>query len=44
MRTALVTRFGAPEVLVTDEAPDPVAGPGEVVIDVAVADVLWSRR
>ena len=41
MRTALVTRFGAPEVLVTDEATDPVAGPGEVVIDVAVADVLW---
>jgi NADPH:quinone reductase len=41
MQTALVTRFGTPEVLVTGEAPDPVAGPGEVVIDVAVADVLW---
>jgi NADPH2:quinone reductase len=41
MLTALVTRFGPPEVLVPSDAPDPVAGPGEVVIDVAVADVLW---
>jgi NADPH2:quinone reductase len=40
MLTAVVTRFGPPEVLVASEAPDPVAGPGEVVIDVAVADVL----
>lgn len=41
MQVAVVTRFGAPEVLVTSEAPDPIAGAGEVVIDVAVADVLW---
>jgi NADPH:quinone reductase len=41
MQTALVTRFGGPEVLTARDAPDPVAGPGEVVIDVAVADVLW---
>lgn len=41
MQVAMVTRFGAPEVLVTREAPDPVAGPGEVVVDVAAADVLW---
>ena len=41
MQVAVVKEFGAPEVLVSDEAPDPVAGPSEVLIDVAVADVLW---
>lgn len=41
MRVAQVTRFGAPEVLQVVEAPDPVAGGGQVVIDVAVADVLF---
>lgn len=41
MRTAQVTEFGAPEVLVAGEAPDPVAGPGEVVVRVSVADVLF---
>jgi len=41
MQVALVTRFGPPEVLVTREVADPAAGPGEVVIDVTAADVLW---
>lgn len=41
MQTAMVWRFGPPEVLEPTEVPDPTAGPGEVVIDVAVADVLW---
>ncbi|WP_424535881.1 zinc-binding dehydrogenase [Sphaerisporangium viridialbum] len=41
MRVAQVTRFGGPEVLVTTEVPDPVAAPGEVVIDVSVADTLF---
>jgi NADPH2:quinone reductase len=41
MQAATVGRFGGPEVLVASEVPDPVAGPGEVVIDVAFADVLW---
>ena len=41
MQVAVVTRFGGPEVLVPSEAPDPAAGPDEVVIDVAAADVLW---
>lgn len=41
MRTATVTRFGGPEVLQLVEQPDPVPGPGEVVIDVEVADTLW---
>lgn len=41
MQVAVITRFGGPEVLVLSEAPDPAAGPGEVVIAVAAADVLW---
>lgn len=41
MKAAVVTQFGPPEVLVTSEAPEPVAGAGEVVIEVVVADVLW---
>ncbi|MEU8266606.1 zinc-binding dehydrogenase [Sphaerisporangium sp. NPDC049002] len=41
MRVAQVTRFGGPEVLETVEVPDPVAGPGQVVIDVSVADTLF---
>jgi len=41
MQVALATEFGPPEVLVTREVADPIAGPGEVVVDVAAADVLW---
>ena len=36
-----VDRFGGPDVLVPGEAPDPVAGPGQVVVDVAVAGVTF---
>jgi NADPH:quinone reductase len=32
--------FGGPEVLVPREAPDPVAGPGQVVVRAIAADVL----
>lgn len=42
MRVVLAMRFGGPEVLVTSEAPDPVAGPGQVVVDVSVAPVLFA--
>lgn len=41
MRVVVVRQFGGPEVLVPSEAPDPVAGRGEVVIDVVASDVLW---
>ncbi|OZV81691.1 NADPH:quinone reductase [Micromonospora echinospora] len=41
MRVVEVSRFGGPEVLTLIEVPDPAPGPGEVVVDVAVADVLW---
>ncbi|MPZ63553.1 MAG: zinc-binding dehydrogenase [Propionibacteriales bacterium] len=39
MRAALVENFGPPESMVTGELPDPVAGPGEVLIDVTAAGV-----
>jgi NADPH2:quinone reductase len=38
---AMVQDFGPPEVLRTVEVPDPVPGPGEALVDVAAADVLW---
>ncbi len=41
MRMVEVARFGGPEVLALTEMPDPAPGPGEVLVDVAVADVLW---
>ncbi|MFB9840148.1 alcohol dehydrogenase catalytic domain-containing protein, partial [Actinoallomurus acaciae] len=34
------TRFGEPDVPAAVEAPDPVAGPGQVLIEIAVADTL----
>ncbi len=37
MRAVVVQQPGGPEVLVVREVPDPVAGPGEVVVDVAAA-------
>jgi len=41
MRAVTVTGFGGPEVLEYGEVPDPAPGPGQVLIDVAVADVLF---
>jgi NADPH:quinone reductase len=41
MRVVQATRFGDPDVLAATEAPDPVAAPGQLVVDVAVADVLF---
>jgi NADPH2:quinone reductase len=41
MQVIQATRFGGPEVLAAVEAPSPVAGAGQVAIDVAVADVLF---
>ncbi|WP_347877019.1 zinc-binding dehydrogenase [Micromonospora sp. KC606] len=36
-----MTRFGGPEVLVPAEAPDPVVGQDQVVVDVAVAGITF---
>jgi len=41
MRVVQAIRFGGPEVLVPSQAPEPVAGRGEVVIGVSVAPVLF---
>ncbi len=41
MRVIQAEPFGGPEVLVASEAPDPVAGPGQVVVEVSAAEVLF---
>lgn len=41
MRVVNVVRFGGPEVLLPSSAPRPKPGPGELVIDVAVSDVMF---
>src|ERR1700685_4668948 len=39
MKAAYLEEFGGPEVLQYGDLPDPVAGPGEVVVDVHAATV-----
>jgi NADPH2:quinone reductase len=41
MRIVLASSFGGPDVLTAATAPDPVAGPGEAVVQVVAADVLF---
>src|SRR3569833_1013882 len=41
MRAVRVERFGGPEVLTVADVPDPVAGPGQAVVAVSAADVLF---
>ncbi|MFD7444584.1 zinc-binding dehydrogenase [Streptomyces sp. NPDC059909] len=41
MRVAQVIDFGGPDVLVPAEVPDPEAGPGQVVVDVAAVDTIF---
>lgn len=41
MQIIEVDRFGGPEVLVPRAVPDPVPGPGQVVVRTAAADVLF---
>ncbi|MFF9718638.1 zinc-binding dehydrogenase [Streptomyces sp. NPDC014603] len=41
MRAIQVTSFGAPEVLVAVDLPDPVPGPGQVVVGMAAADAIF---
>lgn len=48
MHAVAITEPGGPEVLVWSEVPDPVCGPGEVIVDVVAAGVnradLLQRR
>ncbi|MGW2911302.1 alcohol dehydrogenase catalytic domain-containing protein [Streptomyces asoensis] len=39
MRAVRIDEFGGPEVLVPVEVPDPVAGPGQVLLRIAAAGV-----
>ncbi|HXY98857.1 MAG TPA: NADP-dependent oxidoreductase [Stellaceae bacterium] len=39
MKAVLLVKHGGPEMLRYGEAPDPVAGPGEVVVDIHAASV-----
>lgn len=39
MKAVFIEKFGGPEVLHYGDLPDPVAGPGEVVVDVVAASV-----
>lgn len=39
MKAVLLTNHGGPEMLRLGEAPDPVAGPGEIVVDIHAASV-----
>ncbi|MEW2143611.1 zinc-binding dehydrogenase [Micromonospora vinacea] len=41
MRAIWLREFGGPEVLVPGPAPDPVPGPGQVLIDVAHANITF---
>ena len=42
MRAVEIPRYGAPEVLRVIERPDPSAGPGQVVVDVAACGVNFA--
>jgi NADPH:quinone reductase-like Zn-dependent oxidoreductase len=47
MKAVFIERYGGPEVLKYGDLPDPVAAPGEVVIDVVAASVNaadWKAR
>ena len=41
MRAVWLKGFGGPEVLVAGEAPDPVPGPGQVLVEVAFANITF---
>ncbi|GAB3819025.1 zinc-binding dehydrogenase [Micromonospora zhanjiangensis] len=41
MRAVWLTAFGGPEVLVAGDAPDPVPGPGQVVVEVAFVNITF---
>jgi NADPH2:quinone reductase len=41
MRAVWLHEFGGPEVLTLGEAPDPVAGPGQLVVDVELVNITF---
>jgi NADPH2:quinone reductase len=41
MRAVMLRTFGPPEVLVVEEVPDPVAGPGQALVEVEAVSVVF---
>ncbi|NUR87317.1 MAG: alcohol dehydrogenase catalytic domain-containing protein, partial [Nonomuraea sp.] len=41
MRAVVLRRYGGPDALVVEEVPDPVAGPGQALVEVAVAGITF---
>src|SRR3954453_22131816 len=41
MRAAVLNEFGPPEMLRIEEGPDPVPGPGQVVVEVSAAGITF---
>ncbi|MFG1705190.1 zinc-binding dehydrogenase [Nonomuraea sp. M3C6] len=41
MRAVVLRQYGGPEALVVEEVPDPVPGPGQVLVEVSVAGVTF---
>jgi NADPH:quinone reductase len=41
MQAIVMREFGPPEVLVACEVPDPMPGPGEVVVDVSIVNITF---
>jgi NADPH2:quinone reductase len=41
MRAAVVTEFGGPDVIDIQDWPEPQAGPGEVIVDVRLTDLIF---
>lgn len=41
MRAVWLTKFGGPEVLVPRDTPDPVPGPGQVLVEVGFANITF---
>ena len=39
MKAAFIERYGGPEVFQYGDFPDPIVGPGEVVIDIVATSV-----
>ena len=39
MKAAYIEKFGGPEVLIVGNLPDPVAGPGQIVVETVAASI-----
>ncbi|MEV8376624.1 zinc-binding dehydrogenase [Kribbella sp. NPDC056861] len=41
MRAAVVTKFGGPDVIEVQDWPEPVAGPGQVLVEIELTDLIF---